>query len=213
MIASRIVRGTSALAGVLALAAGAAADRVDFVVYENADGAPLAGWDVWVDVLDAGGGKVDFVFHNDSTITATITAIYFEQAGLGANLSNGTIHAQSAGVAFSPGATPPNPAQPGLNFGGGWGGNVFAIDANPPPSSNGINAGGTESLTVRFDITGITVAQLVGGMSANPREFRIAMHVQQLGPAANLSVWGVTPSPGTLVLAGFGGLVAMKRRR
>lgn len=213
MSVSRIVRGAGALAGVLALSAAAAADRVDFVVYENANNTPLAGWDVWVDVLDAGGGKVDFVFHNDSTISASIASLYFESAGLGANLSNGTIHDQSAGVDFSAGATPPNPAQPGASFGGNWSGNVFAAGANSPPPFNGINHGGAETLTVRFDIANITVPQLVAGMLNNPAEFRIAMHVIDMGPQNLFSVWAVVPPPGTAMLAGLAGLVALKRRR
>lgn len=213
MSASRIVRGASAVAGVLALSAMAAADRVNFVVYENADNTPLAGWDVWVDVLDAGGGKVDFVIHNDSTISAAIASLYFENAGLGVNLSNGTIHAQSAGVAFSPPAVPANPAQPGLTFGGGWSGNVYSADANNPAPFNGINEGGTETLTVRFDLANITVAQLVDGMKNKPADFRIAMHVIDMGPQNQFSVWATIPSPGTLALAGLAGLVAIVRRR
>ncbi|MEZ6234140.1 MAG: PEP-CTERM sorting domain-containing protein [Phycisphaerales bacterium] len=199
-----------AVATVCACAGMAHAIRVDLGVYENASNASLSGIDLWVDVLDAPGPAIDFVFHNDSTASSFITAVYFE-TGL-AGLSGGSIVDQSTGVSFNMGATPPNPAQPGFLFGGSWGGNLVSLDADNPSPTWGINEGGLETLTVRLNASGINANGVAAAMLADPREFRIAQHVQGLENGA-FSVWSVTPAPGSLALLGLGGLAAGRRRR
>ena len=198
-----------AVASVCALAGMAHAIRVDLGVYENAGNASLSGIDLWVDVLDAPGPSIDFVFHNDSSAGSFVTALYFE-AGL-PGLSGGSIVDQSAGVSFNMGATPPNPAQPGFLFGGSWNGNLVSFDADNPSPTWGINQGGLETLTVRLNASGIDANGVATALLANPREFRIAQHVQ--GIEGQFSVWTVTPAPASLALLGLGGLVVGRRRR
>ncbi|MCE7970504.1 MAG: PEP-CTERM sorting domain-containing protein [Leptolyngbya sp. PLA2] len=198
------------LAGVVAVCAGSAfADRVDLFVYENADNADVGGLDLWADLVD-GGTYIDITFYNDSTASSVVTAIYFEKFS---GLTGGSIVFESAGVDFSDGATPPNPAQPGLNYGGSWSGNLYSTDANPPPAHNGINHGGTESLTIRFDYAGgTTFGDVKSALTASDPTWRIAQHVQ--GLPGGYSVWSISvPAPGSLALVGLAGLAGLRRRR
>ena len=210
------MRTRSVLSFVVAIAAGgfagsASATRVNLGVYENANNASLLGIDLWVDVVDGPGSTVDFVFHNDSTAPAFISAIYFENKPASSGLSGGAIFAQSAGVNFSPPATPPNPAQPGFLFGGSWAGNLLSLDANSPSPTNGINHGGLESLTVRFNATGTNAAAVSASLRSNPAGFRIAQHVQ--GLTGGFSVWTINPAPGSLAILAVAGLAGSRRRR
>lgn len=198
-----------AVATVCACAGMAQAIRVDLGVYENSNNASLSGIDLWVDVLDAPGPAIDFVFHNDSTASSFITAVYFE-TGL-AGLSGGSIVDQSAGVSFNMGATPPNPAQPGFLFGGSWAGNLLSLDADSPSPTWGINEGGLETLTVRLNASGTNASTVAAALQADPRGWRIAQHVQ--GLPGGFSVWSVTPAPSSLALLGLGGMVLGRRRR
>lgn len=198
-----------AVASVCACAGMAHAIRVDLGVYENSNNASLSGIDLWVDVLDAPGPAIDFVFHNDSTASSFITAVYFE-TGL-AGLSGGSIVDQSAGVAFAAPATPTNPAQPAFLWGGSWAGNLASFDANSPSPTWGINEGGLETLTVRLNASGTNASAVAAALNADPRRWRIAQHVQ--GIEGQFSVWSVTPAPGGLALLGLGGLVVGRRRR
>ncbi|MBX3323253.1 MAG: hypothetical protein KF757_09715 [Phycisphaeraceae bacterium] len=197
MIGFLTVVGIAALAG--------AGVRVDLIVYENADNADVSILDLWVNLVD-GGTYVDFTFHNDSTGSATVANVYFEANSL---MSGGSIVGQSAGVSFTDGGSPPNPAQPGFLFGGAWGGNLYSASANPPPSMNGIDPG--ETLTVRFTLVG-SFADVLAAVQPNAiGGLRIAQHVINLG---EFSVWTInTPSPGSIALLGFGAACAVRRRR
>ncbi len=200
------------LAGVMAACAGSAfADRIDLFVYENADNADLGGIDLWADLVD-GGTYIDITFYNDSTASSVVTSVYFEAFS---GLTGGSIVFESAGVNFSDGATPANPAQPGFSYGGSWGGNLYSAGAVPPPSSNGINEGGTESLTIRFDYAGgTTFDDVKNALTSGGPDWRIAQHVQGLGDDGEFSVWTITvPAPGSLALVGLAGLAGLRRRR
>ncbi len=185
----------------------ASAQRFDLFVYENADDADVSGLDLYFEVFDQG-GAIDFVFHNDSTDPGFVSAVYFEDTFSG--LTNGHVFDETVGVDFEEGATPHKPAQPGVDFGGAWSGNIFDADAESPSPQNGINAGVDELLTIRFDLDGISFDDVVGALSADPRELRIAQHVQ--GFVNGQSVWTVNvPAPATLIA--FGGLAAIANRR
>lgn len=194
------------------LASAASAGVVGFNVYENADGVGTSGLLLTVELTDVGGTSVDFELRNDGSLDSVVTSIYFENtAFLIANLTNPRIQAESAGVDYSDGATPPNPASIPASFGGAWAGNAYATDPDPPPSSNGINNNVGESLTIRFDyVGGATLADIQDALTSDPTGFRIAQHVQSIGPS---SVWTVTPAPGTAALAGLGMMIFTRRRR
>eukprot|EP01026_Neomeris_dumetosa_P073480 TRINITY_DN75662_c0_g1_i1.p1 TRINITY_DN75662_c0_g1~~TRINITY_DN75662_c0_g1_i1.p1 ORF type:complete len:137 (+),score=17.02 TRINITY_DN75662_c0_g1_i1:101-511(+) len=86
-----------ALVAVGIAASVASAQRFDMFVYENDDGADISGLDLYFEIFDQG-SAIDFVFHNDSTDPAIVTALYFEDAFSG--LVNGMIQDESAGVDF-----------------------------------------------------------------------------------------------------------------
>lgn len=203
---------TTAVA-LLSAVAVANADIVDLSVYENADNANVAGLDLFVDVTD-GGTYVDFMFGNSSTISAIVTAVYVEDtAAIDGWLLNGRIAGESAGVDFSDGATPPNPASIGIDFGGAWGGNLYSADAESPSPTHGINETGNESLTLRFDYgNGATFGDVLAALTADDPGFRFAQHVQ--GLPGGSSVWTTTvPAPGSLAALALVGAMASRRRR
>ena len=194
-------------------AALAHADIVNLSVYENADNADVSGLNLFVDVTD-GGTYIEFAFGNSSSISAVVTAVYVEDANaINGWLLNGHISAESAGVNFSDGATPPNPAQIGDAFGGAWAGNLYAADADSPGPTNGINETGNESLTLRFDYGGgATFADVLAALTADEPGFRFAQHVQ--GLPGGYSVWTTTvPAPGSVTAIALAGLLAARRRR
>ena len=184
--------------------------RFDLLVFENADGVGTGNLDIWVDVVD-NGSTIDFVWHNDSTASATVTSIYSEISNASGTLTNALIM-NDASVQYSSGATPPNPPGSISFFGGAWAGNHFSADPDvPQPMVKAINPG--ESLTVRFDLGSASFQDIIDALNGGPAAFRLAAHVQEVGPGGESSVWVVTPTPGTAGLMALGGLVAMRRRR
>lgn len=185
----------AAMSLVVWAAGGAEAARVDLTVFENASAVSTAGLDLWVDVLDVGGSQVDFVFHNDSTISAIVTQIYFESTFSGL-LTNGALQGATAGVAFVVGADPGSPPG-GTNI--SWAGELASFGrANAGGVSNGVNnPPPIETLTIRFDYDGATtladVLDVLGDASG-----RIAQHVQSVGTSsASISTVtsGIVPLP------------------
>ncbi len=181
MGAVRVFRlGIAALVVAVALlAVSAQAARVDLITFENADSVSVVGLDLWVDVLDVGGTQVDFVFHNDSTISAIITQIYFEST-LGSLISGGAIQAQTAGVSFASGASPGSPPG-GTNI--GWAGETASFGrTNAGGVSNGIDEPlPIELLTLRFNYVG--ASDVADVLAALIDDGRIAAHVQSVGPS------------------------------
>ncbi len=209
------MRKTTALAAAataafaLAPATASADVRVDMFVFENADGVPTSGLDVWINAID-NGSTIDLVWHNDSSIPATVTDIYLEGSDFAeAALDAATIH-NTAQVVYSEGSAPPNPAGSIAGFGGVWKGNVFSADPDTPqPMVKAINPG--ESLTITFDLgAGYSAGDVIAALQAG--DFRAAAHVQGLDPNDN-SIWVVTPTPGTMALLAMGGVFTARRRR
>lgn len=201
-----------ALAALALPGATAAADvQIEMFVFENADSAPTAGLDIWIEAID-NATTLDLVWHNDSTINASITDIYLEGTDF-ANLAlaDATI-VGGAGVSFHEGASPSSPAGSIQHFGGVWKGSLFSADPDTPhPMVNAINTG--EALTVSFDMApGYTAADAISALLAGADGFRIAAHVQGVDPN-DASLWVVTPTPGTAALLGCGALLNARRRR
>lgn len=198
---------------VLSLGSAAQADRVDFTIFENATGADVSELDLWLDVLPAGSDQIDFVFHNDSTISAVVTSVYFEDSDFAAlALSMPRIVDESSGVSFSDDASPAEPAGSVQHFGGVWT-SLYSAGADTPSPFNGINAGAGETLTIRFDLAGSTSVQdVIDAIVDDPSRLRITQHIQSL--PSNASVWSITvPSPGSLALLSAGLLLVARRRR
>ncbi|MFG0241379.1 MAG: VPLPA-CTERM sorting domain-containing protein [Phycisphaerales bacterium JB054] len=198
----------------------ASADRIDLVVFENADDADVSGLSLWVDVIDRG-THADFVFHNDSTISSFVRSVYIEGTSFADDaLDNGRVGAsQQDGVSFVEGGSPPNPAGSIKHFGGNWQGNLFSSKADKGGSGkDGIDEG--EQLVLQFDYDQVTFAELMSSLTSDEPGFRIAQHVQGLPDGS--SVWtkndntpeNVVPLPSgaAMSLAGLG-LIAGRRRR
>ncbi len=204
---------TIAAAGAIALASGSAlADvRVSMFVFENDGGAPIEGLDIWVDAIDLG-NEIEFVWHNDSTISANVTDIYVEGNDFtNTSLGSATI-INNADVQYSEGSSPINPAGSIQFFGGVWKGTVFGADPDTPrPQNNAINPG--ESLAVRFTLeAGATFNDVLASLNAGEDGFRMAAHVQGLNPNDE-SLWVVTPAPGVATIFGLAAVGACRRRR
>jgi len=206
-------------AGALALGSAAVADRVDLAVFENADDADVSGLDLWVGVV-ADGESIDFTFHNDSSIGSVVTSVYFESTGFSLDcLDDGEVSFESAGVDFSDGATPPSPPGSIAGYGGSWGGNLYAADADSPSPAKGVGVG--ELLTISFEMDDeCSLEEVLGALQSDPAAFRIAQHVQGLPNGS--SVWLVNtptlvPLPATAWMGGVGLLLplglAVARRR
>lgn len=196
--------------GCLALAAcatAASANRVDLLMFET-NGVDPVTVDLWVDVVDQG-ATVDFIFHNDST-DGVVSSIYFETNNVSSGLiANGALGATTGTVNFSVGATPPSPPGSISGFGGSWGGNLFAADADSPPPTNGVGVG--ETLTISFDLLG-SYGSVLSALQNPDGGFRIAQHAISFGQN---SIWttNMVPAPGAAALLGFGGLFVGRRRR
>lgn len=204
----------------LGIAASAAtAERIDMFVFENADGANVAGLDLWVDVVDRG-EHAEFVFYNDSTISSFVRSVYLEETDFSDDAIEDVEIAddQQDGVRFKNGGSPKNPAGAIKHFGGKWQGNLFAGKSRKSGSGkDGIDAG--ERLVIEFELDDIDFATLISGLTSDTPTFRIAQHVQ--GLPGGESVWTKNtpngrivplPSAAMMSLAGLG-MVATRRRR
>jgi hypothetical protein len=216
-----MMRSFVSLAAAVALAGGisigaqsAQAISFGFEVLEDNSPIDLSG-QLFVDVLDAGGGLVSFEFQNIGPLASSITGIYFHDATTLIDPPL-VIDSQSAGVSFSLGASPPDlpggdNASPAFVTTTG-----LLADSDPPVAPNGINPGEwLLILATAFTDFNSIIAGLMSG------DLRIGLHVQALSDGAS-ETYINTPTPiplpaGLLLflsgLAGVGFLGRYKARR
>jgi len=150
-----------------------------------------------VELVDLGGGQIEFLFTNSGPEACSITDVYFDdRCGI---LSGLTIN-NSTGVQFSQGAIPSNlPAANNLDpcFETTLG---LSADSDPPVEHNGVNPG--EYLGIAFNLkSGWNVAGVDECIYSN--DLRIGLKVQ--GYADDGSETFVTvPAPGALMLGSLG---------
>lgn len=186
----------------------AATAQVLIQIYENASGVSVSGLDLGVELFD-GGSTIDMVFFNRSTISATITDLYVENTAFSSTLTNPFISDTMGEVAFVPPANPATPAAFPIAFGGLWQGSLWSAQGTSPQPTWGINPG--ESLTLTFDLGAATFEQIASALR-DPSRFRIVEKIQ--GLPGGQSVWGVTPTPGSMFLLAMSGLCfCLPRRR
>jgi hypothetical protein len=203
----------SGMMALLGLSSGSAQTSLDFYAFETNGVSNLSDLD-YIDLealIVSTAGGVSIEVKNTSVIgdpgvtsgQPTVTKIFFEdQAGV---LSNSVSITGSAGqVSFV--------RNNNLNLPGG--NNIgfdveTAFKAVPPPTLYGLDP--SESIVFQFSGTNYDalIASLVSG------DFRIAMHVQQIGRCGDdsASFVNVIPEPTTAMLGLLGTLVLLRRRR
>ena len=183
------------------------------ITNNNSGDAAIGDAQLWVDVTDAGSGKVLFTFGNTGTEASSICDVYFDDGTL---LGIASIYDSEAGVSFSEGATPGvlpggNEVDPVFEVTAG-----FLADSDSPAQPNGINPG--ETLGIAFDLqSGGTFADVLAELDDG--RLRIGIHVQGFDSGGsesfiNNSVVPV-PEPATILLFGAGlvGFAASQRKK
>jgi hypothetical protein len=214
--------------GILATPGSAQAVLLGFqnISTNNVGDATIGEAQLTVDVTEAAGGLVSFLFSNSGPAASSITDVYFDDGSLLAIAQ--IIDADDGmggdpGVDFSQLANPSNlpsanSASPPFVTTAG-----FSADSDPPVQPNGVNPG--EWLQILFSLQdGQTFPDVEAELTSG--DVRIGIHVQGFasggsesfvnnppgpGPSPGPSV----PEPGPLALIGLGGLMLgwMHRRR
>lgn len=159
---------------------------------------------LFVEVVDAGPGKVDFTFRNESLVDSSIARIYFDDISLLGQVTitegPGTLFIQNAEPANLPAGntlSPPFETDDGLSFG-----------SNSPPPHEGISPGQWVRLT--FDLkNNATFQNVIVGL--NTAALRVGVHVIALPDGSSESAVTI-PEPATVCLLGLSTLLALVKR-
>ncbi len=201
---SCIVLGSFATVG---LASAALADIVA-TPFNMDHASSVAGLTIRLDVIDRG-SFAELVISNDSITAGVLTTFYVENTATSQLWGGVSLHDWSSGVSFGNGATPANPPGSIADFGGPWGGSLFAFGADNPKPAKGVGPGEWLSLKIDPGSSSVTAIQAA---YTDPAAVRFAGHVQALADGS--SAWIVTvPTPGTAALLAIGGVLAVRRRR
>lgn len=217
----------SSWVGALLLAAALPAQAVPLSFYcltnnsatDCATGVAQLSVDVTSYGIGTGTGGVDqvlFSFYNTGSTASSIADVYFDDGsllGISSLIDADDGTGGSAGVDFSPGASPPDlpgasNASPPFQVT-----SSFLADSDPPVQPNGVNPG--EWLGIVFDLQGSqtfsdVITELTNGT------LRIGLHVQGFGYGGSESfINNPVPVPAAVWLFGSGllGLVGVARRR
>lgn len=180
-------------------------------------GDPLAVSDqLSMEATGAGPGMVSFTFYNSVGQSSSITDIYLTGTG-GLLVLPGEITAQSPGVSYSIGASPPNlPVGTVYDFY-----TTIGADSVPPVQPNGIDMVG-EYVTWSFTMaSGITYENVISAIDAGVLRFGLFVPGYSGGSSSFINSCGLggcqtpaVPLPASLWLmfGAIGGLAWMSRR-
>lgn len=226
---SRIIRHSLAAVAVagFAFSASGHANATTFgfaaVTNNNAGDVAIAEAQIFVDVLDGGGGTVDFTFQNAGPAASSIVQLYWDDAAGVLGAFSNTFDS-SAGVLFSAGANPGNlPGGNPVGFSA-----TDSADADNPggKANNGVQP--NEFVTANFALLGgATFNDVLAALAAGANDdgtlgsddgLRIGIHVQAFASGGSESLVNsisTVPVPAALpllltALAGFG--YAARRR-
>ena len=184
---------------------------VPFTIFTNngdySDGSQV---NLFVDVFN-GEGIAKFAFYNDSSVSCSITQIYFDDGTLLGidNIENGIgtdFDRAFPGPGNLPGGELLDPPFVAIR--------EFNIGAQAPPYSNGVNNIGVgEYVTVTFDlINGGTLDDVISEIVDGT--LRMGLHVQGFPDGSSESALNEpVPEPATILLLGIGTLVLLRRRK
>ncbi|MDD5134373.1 MAG: hypothetical protein PHP01_03055 [Phycisphaerae bacterium] len=169
-----------------------------------------------VTVSDEGQNQVGFLFENSSSISSSITAIYFDDDSI---LKRADSILESTGVNFSFGKVTPKSLPAGNNLTPAFPKKpAFSADSDSPTSHNGINP--AEWLKITFTLnTGKNLDDVIDaiakGGTTSQNNLRIGLHIQSL-PCGHDSVSAINnntpiPEPATIALFALGSLIFIKR--
>jgi len=186
------------------------------VIFNDATLADDPSLNFYVDVFpNAEAGKVDFEFHNTSTMDSTIARVYFDDDDdlLSdipiPSITNGpgTIFHWDATPADLPAGKDKTLLTPSFHA-------DFSAGAASPAPQNGVDpAEGIdptqwEWVKITFDIGGHVFSDVINQM--NDGTMRIGAHIISI--PEDRSVSAVTPEPATIVLLGLGALSLLRKR-
>lgn len=218
----------AAFAG-LAFSAGGPANATTFgfdaITTNNEGDVAIAEAQLFVDVLDGGGGTVDFTFRNTGPAVSSIVKLYWDDAAGVLGALSSTFNS-SPGVSFSAGATPGNlPSGNDVGFTA-----TDSADADDPggKANNGVRP--NEFVTANFALLGGTtfndlLTALTNGAdddgSLSDDGLRVGIHVQAFASGGSESLVNsipAVPTPAALplmltALAGLGFAVRRRARR
>ncbi len=210
MIQRRMHRvAVAAVAGILVILGGgpAAAATLDFYCISGNNVTSCADGEaqVLMDVVDIGGGEVEFLFYNTGPESSSITDVYFDDGALLgiSNINN------MVGVSFSAPAIPSNlpsannASPPFVTTAG------FSADADPPPAWSGVNPG--EEVGIEFALLpGMVYADVLADLADG--SLRVGLRVQGFAGGYSESFVNNVPEPGSGVLLALG-LIGLARRK
>lgn len=214
---SPLLSGAAALLAAAFLAPSAGAVTVGFGCISNNDpgNCAIGEAQLSVDVSDAGGGQVLFLFSNAGPADSSITGVFFDDgtllgiSGLIDADQNALGSFGDPGVDFTGGSASP-PELPAGNNVGFMTTVGFLADSDPPSQPNGVNP--LESLGVVFDLqAGGTLQDVIAELTDGT--LRIGIRGQGFADGGSESFVNIpVPEPGAALMLGLG-LVALAGRR